>query len=93
LQCFKIRLYAAARVTQERGLVRFATTLASSRWKNTEQIAEAGHWAATQFAGTSFWDRNWRKDGLSERRRALLNENGFYNQQYCGCEFSIRPNN
>jgi predicted adenine nucleotide alpha hydrolase (AANH) superfamily ATPase len=92
LQCFKIRLYAAARVTQERGLVRFATTLASSRWKNMKQIAEAGHWAATQFTGTSFWDRNWRKDGLSERRRALLNENDFYNQQYCGCEFSVRQN-
>ena len=90
LQCFKIRLYAAARVTHERGLVQFATTLASSRWKNLEQIAEAGHWAAKQFAGTAFHDKNWRKDGLSERRRTLLAENGFYNQQYCGCEFSIR---
>lgn len=38
-----------------------------------------------------FDDRNWRKGGLQERRNELLRINGFYNQQYCGCEFSIRP--
>ena len=38
-----------------------------------------------------FWARNWRKGGLQERRNQLLREYGFYNQQYCGCEFSIRP--
>ena len=38
----------------------------------------------------TFWDKNWRKGGLQDRRNALLKENNFYNQQYCGCEFSIR---
>ena len=90
LQCFKMRLQATAALAHERGIMRFATTLASSRWKSLEQIAEAGHWAAAQFEGVEFWERNWRKDGLSERRRALLKENNFYNQQYCGCEFSVR---
>ena len=37
-----------------------------------------------------FWEKNWKKGGLSERRRELLIENNFYNQQYCGCEFSMR---
>ncbi len=36
-----------------------------------------------------FWARNWRKGGLQERRNQLLREYGFYNQQYCGCEFSM----
>ena len=75
----------------ERGFDTFATTLASSRWKSLEQIAEAGHAAAAEFADVEFWEKNWRKGGLSERRRILLAENGFYNQQYCGCEFSMRP--
>jgi len=35
-----------------------------------------------------FWAQNWRKDGLQERRNELLKAYGFYNQQYCGCEFS-----
>ena len=33
---------------------------------------------------------NWRKGGLSERRIAIIKEYNFYNQQYCGCEFSMR---
>jgi predicted adenine nucleotide alpha hydrolase (AANH) superfamily ATPase len=38
--------------------------------------------------GVIFWDQNWRKGGLYERRNQLLKEFDFYNQQYCGCEFS-----
>lgn len=90
LQCFKMRLQATAKYASENGFTHFATTLASSRWKSLSQIAEAAHWAATLFPDTEFFEKNWRKDGLSERRRILLDENGFYNQQYCGCEFSVR---
>lgn len=90
LKCFKLRLQATAKYASENGYALFATTLASSRWKSLEQIAEAGHWAASLYDGVEFWEKNWRKGGLSERRRILLAENGFYNQQYCGCEFSIR---
>jgi predicted adenine nucleotide alpha hydrolase (AANH) superfamily ATPase len=90
LECFKMRLAATAQLAHEKGFTQIATTLASSRWKNLEQIAEAGHRAVSQFPDVEFWDKNWRKDGLSERRRILLQENGFYNQQYCGCEFSRR---
>ena len=88
LMCFKMRLLATAQLAYEKGLDTFATTLASSRWKDLNQITEAGNWAATQFPAVRFWDKNWRKEGLSERRRILLQTNGFYNQTYCGCEFS-----
>lgn len=90
LACFRMRMLAAARLAKARGFSRFATTLASSRWKSLEQIAEAGHWAAAETGGVTFWEKNWRKGGLAERRRILLAENGFYNQTYCGCEFSMR---
>ena len=36
-----------------------------------------------------WWDRNWRKGGLQERRLQIIKEYGFYNQLYCGCEFSM----
>lgn len=42
-------------------------------------------------SGVIWWDRNWRKNGLQDRRNTLLKQYGFYNQQYCGCEFSMRP--
>ncbi|MDL2322403.1 epoxyqueuosine reductase QueH [Bacteroidales bacterium OttesenSCG-928-A17] len=88
LKCFKLRLSATAALASEKGFDTIATTLASSRWKSLEQIAEAGKEAVSQFPKITFWDKNWRKDGLSERRKILLEENDFYNQQYCGCEFS-----
>ncbi len=89
LECFKYRLLRSAKKCKELGLEEFTTTLASSRWKSLEQIMEAGMWAADQVSGVSFDARNWRKGGLQERRNQLLKENGFYNQRYCGCEFSM----
>ena len=89
-QCFRLRLTAAARMARELGLQWFTTTLASSRWKSLEQINRAGEAAAAAVEGSRFWAQNWRKGGLQERRNQLLREYGFYNQQYCGCEFSIQ---
>lgn len=88
LQCFKMRLLQTAHYASEHGFTVFTTTLASSRWKSLEQINEAGQWAAAQVDGGTFWEQNWRKGGLQERRNQLLREYGFYNQLYCGCEFS-----
>lgn len=86
--CFYYRLVAAAKKAQELGIPFFATTLASSRWKNLDQVNAAGMKA--ELPGVHYWAQNWRKDGLQDRRNALLKEYGFYNQQYCGCEFSFR---
>ena len=87
-QCFLLRLTAAAHKAKELGIKWFATTLASSRWKSLEQIERAGKMA--ELPEVRFWPQNWRKGGLQERRNQLLKENQFYNQQYCGCEFSAR---
>ena len=38
----------------------------------------------------TWWGQNWRKGGLQDRRNQLIKELGFYNQQYCGCEYSFR---
>lgn len=90
--CFAMRLLAAARMARQLGIRHFTTTLASSRWKSLEQITRAGEQAQQAVPGTLFWAQNWRKGGLSDRRAQLLRQFGFYNQQYCGCEFSIRDN-
>lgn len=90
LECFKYRLLRSARKCRELGSETFTTTLASSRWKRQDQIDAAGLWAAEQVGEVTFDTRNWRKGGLQERRSELLRINGFYNQQYCGCEFSLR---
>ena len=85
-----------ARYARERGIEVITTTLASSRWKSLEQIDAAGSWACERVssemkddsATVVWWGRNWRKGGLQERRNQIIKEYGFYNQLWCGCEFS-----
>ena len=89
-ECFTMRLTAAARKAVELGIGCFTTTLASSRWKRLDQIERAGLAAEAAVPGSHFWAQNWRKGGLQERRNQLLKEYDFYNQLYCGCEFSMR---
>lgn len=90
LECFKMRLLNSAKYAHEHGFKVFTTALASSRWKSLEQIEEAGRFAHEHYPDVVFWAQNWRKGGLSERRREIIKEYDFYNQQYCGCEYSFR---
>lgn len=88
LRCFKLRLLRTAQYARDNGYKVITTTLASSRWKSLEQINEAGEWACAQVPDVIWWDRNWRKGGLQERRLQIIKEYDFYNQLYCGCEYS-----
>ena len=88
LQCFKYRLLHAARYAAENGFPVLTTTLASSRWKSLEQVNEAGEWACSQVEGVVWCPQNWRKGGLQERRNEIIRSERFYNQLYCGCEYS-----
>lgn len=89
LQCFRYRLLDAARYAAANGFSVLTTTLASSRWKSLDQIDAAGKWACSQVAGVQWWEQNWRRGGLQERRGQIIKEMDFYNQLYCGCEFSL----
>jgi predicted adenine nucleotide alpha hydrolase (AANH) superfamily ATPase len=92
LKCFKLRLLRTAEYAAVHGIKVITTTLASSRWKSLDQINEAGIWACEQISSAPvvWWDRNWKKGGLQERRLEIIKQYDFYNQLYCGCEFSIR---
>lgn len=86
--CFNMRMLATAECAARLGVRFFTTTLASSRWKSITQIDRAGMYAMDKVGEVEYWSQNWRKGGLQERRNELLKEGGFYNQLYCGCEFS-----
>ena len=88
-ECFRYRLSRAASYASRNGFDVLTTTLASSRWKDLRQVNDAGAYACSLFPGVTWWEMNWRKGGLQERRNEIIREHGFYNQLYCGCEFSI----
>lgn len=91
-ECFRFRLLRAARYAALNGCDTLTTTLASSRWKDLNQVDAAGSWACRAVAGEGlpaplWWGQNWRKGGLQPRRDEIVREQNFYNQTFCGCEF------
>ena len=96
LECFRFRLFRAARYASGHGFGTLTTSLASSRWKSLEQVDVAGSWACAHSSGrdadgqtVQWWGRNWRKGGLQPRRSEIIREQNFYNQTFCGCEYSL----
>lgn len=87
--CFLLRLEKTARFASQNGFRLITSTLGSSRWKRLEQIIEAGSSAVAPYPGMIFWEQNWRKEGIADRRDWLVKELNFYQQDYCGCEKSL----
>jgi epoxyqueuosine reductase len=89
-ECFSLRLERAALYAHENGFDALATSLGMSRWKNLEQVNACGQKAVAPFDGLFFWDYNWRKNGGADRRFVIARREGFYEQKYCGCVYSMQ---
>ncbi len=77
------QINAAGRMAVEQVNGRFAAA-------ETGPADDAGDGIGAKSGGLVWWEQNWRKGGLQERRREIIREYGFYNQLWCGCEFSHR---
>ena len=92
-KCFDLRLERSALYAHEHDYRLFTSCLGVSRWKNMEQVNESGHRAAARYSGLQYWDYNWRKGGGSQRMVEIAKRENFYQQEYCGCIYSLRDNN
>lgn len=91
--CFDMRFERSALYAYEHGFSVFTSSLGISRWKNMEQINDCGHRAAAHYPGIHYWDYNWRKGGGSARMYEIAKRENFYQQEYCGCIYSLRDTN
>ena len=91
--CFDMRFERSALFAHENGFNVFATTLGISRWKDMKQINDSGHRSAARYENINFWDFNWRKEGGSSRMIEISKREHFYQQEYCGCVYSLRDTN
>lgn len=82
-KCFEFSLSRTAEKASELGM-NFATTLTVSPHKNSRVIFSVG----TQW--THFECLDFKKQNGFLRGRQIARELGFYLQNYCGCEFSVR---
>ena len=88
-----MRFERSALFAKENGFGVYATTLGISRWKDMEQINSSGLRAAERYDEVSYWDFNWRKQGGSSRMVDISKREEFYQQEYCGCVYSLRDTN
>lgn len=91
--CFDMRFERTALHAHEHGFPVMTSCLGISRWKNMEQINTSGIRAAAPYEGLSYWTFNWRKGGGSARMLEISKREKFYQQEYCGCIYSLRDTN
>lgn len=91
--CFDMRFERTALYAHEHGYSMISSSLGISRWKNMAQINDCGHRAAAPYDGLQYWDYNWRKQGGSQRMIEISKREQFYQQEYCGCVYSLRDTN
>ena len=92
-KCFDMRFERSALYAHENKFSLFATTLGISRWKDLDQVNNSGLRAADRYSDLNFWDFNWRKAGGSPRMIEISKREEFYQQEYCGCVYSLRDTN
>ena len=90
--CFDIRFERTAQYASDNDFDLISSTLGISRWKDMDQINTSGARSSKPY-NIPYWDFNWRKKGGSSRMLELSKKEGFYQQEYCGCVYSLRDTN
>ncbi len=91
--CFDMRFERTALYAHEHGFKIIVSSLGISRWKDMEQINKCGVNAASRYKDMVYWTYNWRKKGGSARMYEISKREEFYQQEYCGCVYSLRDTN
>ena len=91
--CFDMRFERTALYAHENGFPVITRCLGISRWKDIDQINGCGERAASKYAGLTYWTFNWRKGGGAQRMLEISKRENFYQQEYCGCVYSLRDTN
>lgn len=91
--CFDMRFERTALYAHENDFSIISSSLGISRWKNMDQINECGIRAAKKYPDMTYWTYNWRKLNGSKRMIEISKEERFYQQEYCGCVYSLRDTN
>lgn len=91
--CFDMRFERTALYAHENGFPVITSCLGISRWKDMKQINDCGVRAASRYPELKYWEFNWRKGGGSARMIEISKRERFYQQEYCGCIYSLRDTN
>ncbi|MBQ8062512.1 MAG: epoxyqueuosine reductase QueH [Clostridia bacterium] len=88
--CFEQRLRKAAETAREGDYDWFCTTLTVSPHKNAQVLNHIGQVLGEEY-GVPFLPSDFKKRDGYKKSIELSREYCLYRQNYCGCEFSSRP--
>lgn len=86
--CYHYRLEQAVQYAAANGFDCFTTSLSFSPYKDQRTILNLGRALGKKYQ-IKFIDIDFRADDNWRRARDFSNEQDFYRQKYCGCEFSM----
>ena len=89
-KCYRLRLEETAKLAAEKGFDYFTTTLSISPHKNAQVLNRIGQELAGE-TGVPFLPSDFKKRDGYKKSIELSREYCLYRQNYCGCEFSSRP--
>lgn len=89
-ECFWLRLRETARKAKELGADYFTTTLSVSPHKNAQLLNEIGIQLEKEY-GVKFLRADFKKKEGYKQSIVLSREYDLYRQDYCGCIYSMRP--
>lgn len=89
-RCFRLRLQHTASYAREHGYNLFTTVLSISPHKRYERINRLGLALGTYY-GIEFHPANFKKQNGFKRSIEISRAQNFYRQNYCGCVFSLLP--
>lgn len=89
-KCFALRLERTAAYASEHGFPVIATSLTASRWKDYDQVTQAGQFSVVHFPNVVYCEYNWRKGDVPLQASIISRSEQFYRQKYCGCIYSFR---
>ena len=86
--CYRYRLEKTAVQAKELGSDVFCSTLSISPHKDAEMINKIGQELSEKHK-IGYLESDWKKQEGFKKACDISKEEGFYRQEYCGCEFSI----
>ena len=87
-QCYLFRLENTAKYAKKNNYDIFASTLAISPHKDAKKLNQIGEKLSQEY-GIEFLVGDWKKKDGFKKAMKFSHQEGFYHQDYCGCEFSV----
>lgn len=86
--CYRLRMREALQYAAEHHFDAMTTVMTISRQKDSQVLNQIGAELAKEFPTVRYFHSDFKKaDGIL-KANALIEENGMYRQDYCGCVYS-----